>query len=66
MNSSKTLRGKTVLVTGATGNQGGATFRHLLADSWHVRALVRDDTTPAAAALAAAWLGVPSPAVRAE
>lgn len=45
---------KTVLVTGATGNQGGATARHLLADGWQVRALVRDDTTPAAAALAAA------------
>jgi uncharacterized protein YbjT (DUF2867 family) len=28
--------------------------RHLLAGGWHVRALVRDDTTPAAAALAAA------------
>ncbi|NJP91016.1 NmrA/HSCARG family protein [Nonomuraea sp. FMUSA5-5] len=45
---------KTVLVTGATGNQGGATARHLLADGWHVRALVRDDTTPAAVALAGA------------
>ena len=48
--------GKTILVTGATGNQGGATARHLLAGGWHVRALVRDDTTPAAAALAAAEL----------
>ncbi len=38
-------RGKTILVTGATGNQGGATARHLFADGWHVRALVRDDTT---------------------
>jgi uncharacterized protein YbjT (DUF2867 family) len=45
---------KTVLVTGATGNQGGATARHLLADGWRVRALVRDDTTPAAGELAAA------------
>jgi uncharacterized protein YbjT (DUF2867 family) len=54
MNASKPLRGKTVLVTGATGNQGGAASRHLLADGWHVRALVRDDTTSAAAALAAA------------
>lgn len=44
----------TILVTGATGNQGGATARHLLTDGWNVRALVRDDTTPAAAALAAA------------
>jgi uncharacterized protein YbjT (DUF2867 family) len=34
--------GKTILVTGATGNQGGATARRLLADGWHVRALVRD------------------------
>ena len=45
--------GKTIVVTGATGNQGGATARHLLAVGWHVRALVRDATTPAAAALAA-------------
>ncbi|MER5540712.1 NmrA/HSCARG family protein [Streptomyces mirabilis] len=45
---------KTVLVTGSTGNQGGATARHLLAAGWRVRALVRDETAPAAAALAAA------------
>ncbi|MEU7838543.1 NmrA/HSCARG family protein [Nonomuraea sp. NPDC049129] len=45
---------KTVLVTGATGNQGGATARHLLADGWRVRALVRDESAPAAVALAAA------------
>jgi uncharacterized protein YbjT (DUF2867 family) len=45
---------KTVLVTGATGNQGGATARHLLAAGWRVRALVRDDATPAARALVAA------------
>lgn len=50
----KDTHGKTILVTGATGNQGGATARHLLADGWRVRALVRDDTAPAAAALAAA------------
>jgi uncharacterized protein YbjT (DUF2867 family) len=48
------MNGKTILVTGATGNQGGATARHLLADGWNVRALVRDEGTPAAAALAAA------------
>ena len=47
-------RGKVVLVTGATGNQGGATARHLLAAGWRVRALVRDDTTPEAAVLVAA------------
>lgn len=46
--------GKTVLVTGATGNQGGATARHLLARGWRVRALVRDTTAPAAVALAMA------------
>jgi uncharacterized protein YbjT (DUF2867 family) len=47
-------RDQVVLVTGATGNQGGATARHLLAAGWRVRALVRDDTAPAAAALAVA------------
>jgi uncharacterized protein YbjT (DUF2867 family) len=54
MNTATDTHDKTVLVTGATGNQGGATARHLLADGWRVRVLVRDDTTPAAAALAAA------------
>lgn len=37
--------GKTILVTGATGNQGGATARHLLADGWHVRTRDGDDPT---------------------
>jgi uncharacterized protein YbjT (DUF2867 family) len=54
MNAATGTHDKTVLVTGATGNQGGATARHLLANGWRVRALVRDDTAPAAAALAAA------------
>ena len=43
-----------VLVTGATGKQGGVTARRLLAGGRRVRALVRDLTTPAAAGLAAA------------
>ncbi|MFC4012513.1 NmrA family NAD(P)-binding protein [Nonomuraea purpurea] len=43
-----------ILVTGATGKQGGATARRLLAGGWPVRALVRDPAAPAAAALAAA------------
>ncbi|TDC80877.1 NmrA/HSCARG family protein [Micromonospora sp. KC606] len=42
---------KTVLVVGATGNQGGATARHLLQSGWQVRALVRDPAKPAARAL---------------
>ncbi|MGW0859163.1 NmrA family NAD(P)-binding protein [Streptomyces sp. NPDC002690] len=41
-----------IAVTGATGNQGGATARRLLAGGRQVRALVRDKTAPAAAALA--------------
>ncbi|WP_149260444.1 NmrA family NAD(P)-binding protein [Actinomadura sp. K4S16] len=43
-----------VLVTGATGKQGGATVRRLLAEGRPVRALVRDLEAPAAAALAEA------------
>jgi NADPH:quinone reductase-like Zn-dependent oxidoreductase/nucleoside-diphosphate-sugar epimerase len=35
-------RALTILVTGATGNQGGAVARELLARGWSVRALVRD------------------------
>ncbi|MFG1959857.1 NmrA family NAD(P)-binding protein [Nonomuraea sp. NPDC049028] len=46
--------GSAILVTGATGKQGGATARRLLAGGWPVRALVRDLTAPAATALAAA------------
>ena len=37
-----------ILVTGATGQQGGATARHLLARGFRVRALVRDASSPAA------------------
>ncbi|WP_405610340.1 NmrA/HSCARG family protein [Streptomyces sp. NBC_01508] len=44
----------TVLVTGATGRQGGATATHLLAAGRPVCALVRDPSAPAAKALAAA------------
>jgi uncharacterized protein YbjT (DUF2867 family) len=46
--------GGTIVVTGATGQQGGATARHLLAEGWRVRALTRDVTKPAARALAEA------------
>lgn len=41
-----------ILVTGATGKQGGATARRLLADGIPVRTLVRDPHAPAARALA--------------
>ncbi|WP_227999652.1 NmrA family NAD(P)-binding protein [Nocardia australiensis] len=42
-----------VLVTGATGRQGGATARALLAAGVHVRALVRDPATDRAKAVEA-------------
>ncbi len=42
-----------VLVTGATGRQGGAVVRRLLARGHRVRAVVRDPRAPAAAALRA-------------
>jgi uncharacterized protein YbjT (DUF2867 family) len=45
---------RTVLVIGATGQQGGAAARALLARGWNVRAFVRDPGTPAARGLAAA------------
>jgi uncharacterized protein YbjT (DUF2867 family) len=41
-----------IVVAGATGKQGGAVARDLLADGWSVRALVRDADKPAARALA--------------
>lgn len=43
--------GLTILVTGATGRQGGAVARHLLRAGWPVRALTRDPDRPAARAL---------------
>lgn len=43
----------TIVVTGATGLQGGAVTRHLLDDGWSVRALTRNAASPKARALAA-------------
>lgn len=43
-----------ILVTGATGKQGGAVARRLLAGGQRVRALVRDPAAPAAVTLAGA------------
>ncbi len=47
------MNGKIIAVTGATGQQGGAVTRKLLADGWNVRALTRDVNKPAAQELAA-------------
>jgi uncharacterized protein YbjT (DUF2867 family) len=41
-----------ILVTGATGKQGGAVLKHLLQQNFPVRALVRNLTAPAAKSLA--------------
>src|SRR5713101_6840816 len=40
-----------VLVTGATGRQGGAVIRHMLPKGWKLRALTRDPGSHAARAL---------------
>ena len=45
-------QGKTILVTGATGRQGGAVVQSLSANGWRVRALVRDTAKPSAQRLA--------------
>src|SRR5919106_762460 len=43
-----------VVVCGATGRQGGAVTRHLLADGWPVRATTRTPDSPKAISVAAA------------
>lgn len=43
---------RTVVVTGATGRQGGAVARHLLADGWSVRGVTRNAGSERAKALA--------------
>lgn len=47
-----------IAVTGATGLQGGAVARKLLADGWKVRALTRDPNKPAAHELASRGAGI--------
>jgi uncharacterized protein YbjT (DUF2867 family) len=47
------MNNKLIAVTGATGQQGGAVARKLLADGWKVRALTRDVNKPAAQELKA-------------
>lgn len=48
------MDGRVVAVTGATGRQGGAVARHLLASGWRVRALTRDAASTRARRLATA------------
>ncbi len=43
---------KFVLVTGATGRQGGAVIRHMLSGGWKLRALTRKPASRAAQDLA--------------
>ena len=45
-------RNETIVVTGATGRQGGAVARHLARDGWKVRALTRKPQSVTARALA--------------
>jgi uncharacterized protein YbjT (DUF2867 family) len=47
------MNDKIIAVNGATGQQGGAVARKLLADGWKVRALTRDVNKPAARELKA-------------
>ena len=47
------MNNKIIAVTGATGQQGGAVARKLLAEGWQVRALTRDVNKPAAQELKA-------------
>lgn len=49
----KSRKDRIILVSGATGRQGGAVARSLLTEGWSVRALVRDTDKPAARALMA-------------
>ena len=43
---------KKVLVTGATGRQGGAVIRHMLPKGWRLRALTRNPASDTAKELA--------------
>jgi uncharacterized protein YbjT (DUF2867 family) len=56
--SPMTQADRTVLVTGATGRQGGAVVRHLLRKGWKLRALTRNPGGREAQSLALQGLGV--------
>jgi uncharacterized protein YbjT (DUF2867 family) len=51
---SRAMRERRILVTGATGRQGGSAARHLLRRGYRVRALTRDPGSAAAEALRSA------------
>ena len=54
MTNSDAAPTRTILVIGATGNQGGGLVGHLLASKdWHVRGLTRSPESEKARALAA-------------
>ena len=46
-----TERNNVVLVTGATGRQGGSVVHHMLSQGWNLRALVRNPTADGAKSL---------------
>lgn len=46
-------KNRTIVVTGATGLQGGAVTRHLLSSGWRVRALTRNPNSEKAQAISA-------------
>jgi uncharacterized protein YbjT (DUF2867 family) len=50
--------GKTILVAGATGRQGGAVIRHLLNGTWNVRALTRTPGSLSAQKLSAEGIAI--------
>jgi uncharacterized protein YbjT (DUF2867 family) len=52
------MNGKTILVTGATGRQGGAVLRHVLQRGFAARAITRDPDRPVAQALKAKGVDV--------
>ena len=49
---------RTVLVTGATGRQGGSVIRHMLAKGWKLRALTRKPDSAASRELAGGGIEV--------
>ena len=49
---------RTVLITGATGRQGGAVIRHMLAHGWNLLAVTRNSSSYAARDLARRGVGV--------